>query len=101
MILFQFPAPLLILLANSSWMSEDHGFAFPAPLILPTFQPNDPRQEFANSIHCYRNPVVNAARWRRKEQRHPLGHRAAADFIDAAGSGESSAAWRRPSCSSM
>src|SRR5262249_55630564 len=41
---------LLILLANSSRASGNHGFAFPGRLISPRFRPNDPRWEFASSI---------------------------------------------------
>src|SRR5262249_54276684 len=26
-------------------------------LILPSLRPNDPRREFANSIHCYSRPI--------------------------------------------
>jgi hypothetical protein len=43
--------PTVILLANSSRASGNAGFASPRRLILPSFRPNDPRREFANSIN--------------------------------------------------
>src|SRR5262249_32243045 len=57
--LSQFSGPLLILLANSARGVWRPGFAFPACSSLPKFRPNDPRREFANSIHCYSRPELH------------------------------------------